>query len=221
MAELTFNPGASAVDGYVWRSVASEAFSTLRNNAGTNSDDSNTVASCRLLASATTNEYSLLERIVTLFDIGAIPAGSTIDSVNYRLYVESQDTGLTLSGYVVDSSGPASDTALAAGDYNVAGWADTAHSDVIAPGSVTTSAYNTWVLNATGIALVQTALDGDGIVKLGLRVNNDLANSAPSWSSSAVARVLVTTVEGSNDPELVVTYTPLSITLPTASPVYY
>ncbi len=212
MARMTFqpdaNPETTSVDGHAGRIIVDEAFGTIRAGAGNTSSDSLSTFQCLLLASSTSSQFEQLLRSYMLFDISAIPAGATLKSAVLRLFVIALVTDLTVSGYVVDSGVPASDTGLVNGDYDISNWVDAAHSNVVAPGAITSSVYNIWTLNSTGLAVVQSAVDGDGIARLGLRVNNDLANSAPSWVTGADAHVTLGSADGSNPPELVLTYGP-------------
>jgi len=217
----TFEPDpeveVSSVDGRVRRTTSSESWATIRGGAGVTANDSAVSMSVEATASTTTDEYALLQRIFTLFDISAIPTGSVIKTVDYKLRGSSKVDNLGVSGYVVDSPAPASDTALVAGDYDIGGWVDAAHSNVLAHATISTSSFNTWTLNAVGIALVQAALDSDGIVKLGLRLLNDLDNSAPTWSSGGNSSIIVQSAEGANPPQLVVTFAPAA----RGTPIYY
>ena len=67
---------------------------------------------------------------------------------------------------------------------------------------LSTSAYNLWTLNATGRAAVSLT----DITKLGFMVENDRSGSAPSWSSNAIAAVVVQMADGANPPKLTVNF---------------
>ena len=107
------------------------------------------------------------------------------------------------------SATPASNTALVAADYSTGG--TTAYATALTYASITTSAYNDFTLNATGLG----AIDKTGITKFcGRNANYDVAGVAPANhdQNRTSRRVIVSTADAAGtgqDPKLVVTHTPV------------
>ena len=216
----TFNPDPdpenTSVDGSAVRLGQNVAFSTLRSGAGTFFQNGATISGgSRIQASGTTNQYQGMGRDIFLYDISSI-SGATINETSNtkkRIYLTSTRTGLGGNVRLVQSN-PISNTAIENADFNIARWpTPTAMASEIAFTSLNTSAYNDFVLNSTAVAFVQTASDGDGIVKFGFRNSFDANNSAPTWSGNAVSDMNgeVHSETGSNEPTLSVDYTALGI----------
>jgi hypothetical protein len=110
-----------------------------------------------------------------VFDTSAIPDANTIDSAKLKNYV-SAVSNLDDDAYayvVVCELTLADNDAFADADYNDFG--TTAWSDTLDIGDdITTSAYNDWTLNATGIA----AIDKTGDTVLGFREGHDITDNA-------------------------------------------
>lgn len=205
MATLTVYPEPGVtVSGRVSRETQG-TFSAIRTGAGTNEDDtSELIQILSLLADATVgDEYERLVRGIFLFDTSGLPASPTITSAVFSLYITAKGDQLSQSCGIV-SSNPASDSALATTDY--ANLGTTRFATDIAISAITTTAYNDWTLNATGIA----AISDSGITKLGVRLSCDIDNSAPIWDAGHQARINGYTANRTGtaeDPKMVITYT--------------
>ena len=208
---------STSVDGHVQYATAagseSPCLGAIWNSAhdsssGTSASDSATTAS--VVAYATQNQVSQTQWVCEveitkgflLFDTSSIPDSATIDSATVSVYVTAKtNNDNDGTDYInIYTTTPASNTALVVGDYNDIG--TTAQATQIDIGSITTSAFNDWTLNATGIGNISLA----GVTKFGMREGHD-ATDVP-----AVARNSITwnTAESGNDPELEVTYTAVS-----------
>ena len=153
-----------------------------------------------------------ITRVLTLFDTSSLPDDATISSATASIYgISSQidyvawETEFYLAPYAV---APASNTATVAADYGTFGSTTFATAKVY--GDLVLSAYNDFTLNATGLA----AISKTGITKIGWRTTADVADSAPTCTSTpgsdkyAVWRFGAAEATGTtNDPKLVVTYT--------------
>ena len=198
-------PGVT-VSGRVSREGVDQTLTNIRAGAGTNEDDTTDtpIQLLSLLATATTDQYERLVRGIALFDTSALPASPTISAAVFSLYITAKGDTLGAGQSVgIVASTPASDTALATTDYANVGAVRFATDVTIA--SITTTAYNDWTLNATGIA----AISDSGITKLGYKLAADIDNSA-SWAGSGQARIngYIGAASGNtNDPKLVITYT--------------
>jgi len=155
------------------------------------------------------DDWTTLSRMITLFDTSAIDDADEISSATYSLHGRTPtDNSFTATDWGVNvySSAPASNTALAAGDFDSLG--TTAYSDTaIVIGSWDTADYNDYTLNASGIA----AISKTGITKLGARESTyDAPNSAPTFQASKSVEIRCYLAEETGtdkDPKLVVEHT--------------
>jgi len=126
-------------------------------------------------------EYHYLIRGIFLFNTSPLPNDANIISATLSLYgVVKLDTGNWLPNVNIYAAAPASNIALAIGDFDSLG--STPFCDTpIAYADWVTDGYNNFVLNAAGIA----AISKTGITKIGLRnTNYDVAGVAPTWQNS-------------------------------------
>ena len=150
-------------------------------------------------------KWKSLDRTMYLFDTSAISADDLLFGATLSLYGYSKaDTGSYTPDVNIYSSEPASNTAIAAGDFDSYG--STPFSSAITYASWSTSAYNDFSLNADGIANITKG----GVSKFGARnANRDVANSAPTWGNTLSAYVdgyFSDNTGTANDPKLVVIY---------------
>lgn len=192
-----FNPDAhpetSTVDGMVILDTTTQSYASIIAAAGSSSDDSGTTGQVVMISSTTTDEYTSCRKFVALFPTSAIPDGASIISATVELYATAKVTQMVAQTVVV-ATNPSSDTALASGDY--AGITVTAQSNTIAVSAISTSAYNLYTLNATGLA----AINKTGITKFGLMLEE------PTWVSDKTVNTTFQTAENSNPPKLNITY---------------
>ena len=201
------NPETSTVDGSVRRSVASEAWATIRGGTGTAAFDAGVdELTIFVSTSTTTNGYDLFSRGFFLFDTSAIGTGSTITAATLRVEGYEKVNSLTTSNARLAVPTTASNTGLALGDYDIGGWTTTAQATDIVYADWSITAYNTWTLNSTGLASISKT----SITKFGYLIVIDADNTEPAWSSAADIRLFARTAEAAgttSDPELSVTYT--------------
>lgn len=216
---LTVYPDAdtetSTVDGRVAQSGGtSDSWSSRRSGAGNYFEDNTSPANAPLAqAHTTTNNWQFLSRGIFLFDTSSLPDGSTISSATFSNYVTTRQTTSNVGVNVVSST-PASNTALVNGDYTQTG--STKFSTVIRVNDMSTNAYADFALNASGL----TNISKTGISKFGTRLEEDLDNSSPTWSSNALMGTQISFAEHTGttqDPKLVVIYTTESAS-PSLSP---
>ncbi len=125
-------------------------------------------------------DWSYIYRGAFVFDISSL-SGKTITSANFSVY--GTDKYQDYSSWNMDMNvyqfTPSSNTSLSAEDYDSFGttvWSDNA----ITYSSFNDSGWNTFVLNSTGIAALQSAANGTGTFGIGARnANYDTANSSP------------------------------------------
>jgi len=207
------NPEATSVDGYVSHGDAGGLdWADLRNAAGTFSLSSGNALIVKIVSDAATDKWEELYRSIIIADIGSI-VGGTITGITVRLKKAFTADTLSITPDInIYASAPASNTELAAGDYDSFG--DTAFCDTpITYAAWAAGDWHEFKLNAAGLAAAQTAADGDGIFKIGLRnANYDVANSAPAWSYSVGAKssqLSAYSADNLNEyaPQLVIDYT--------------
>ena len=86
-----------------------------------------------------------------MFDTSSIPDTDEISAADFKLYITAIADVFTQTINLY-SSNPASNTAIATTDYDYTDFGTTAFATGIATSAATTAAYNTWVLNASGLA---------------------------------------------------------------------
>ena len=190
-AVTAFNPDADAestsVDGetYTW---GGSNWDTEHDKTTANARDTTTSSFIgHFKSNIGTNQYSLA-RMFYLFDTSALGSGEPIQSATFSHYYLSgwvNDAGggsvaSTKSSTVVQSS-PASNTALASGDFDQCGSVDNPTEGIDSGDRFdawddwTLNQYNDIELNSTGVGWVSD----DGITKLGVRVTLDCTDSDP------------------------------------------
>ncbi len=187
MAEVIFNPDAdpenNSVDGWAKHNDNSGiTWAALRGGAGTEaSSDSDWGSPGIQTHGSDSNKFTNLVRVLLLFDTSPLPDGKDITSAFVKAYIDDKDNwGSETPGLVVCSSTPTTDTNVIAADYTKTG--AVALSDTILYDDITVNAFNTFTLNAAGIA----AISKTGITKLAIReATYDFANIAPTWSPNA------------------------------------
>ena len=201
------HPETTTVDGSMYVNNAGTSWGTLRGLTGSVADD--TSASdwyARIDSDTTSNQWDIIMRSGFLFDTSAIPDSDSISSATFSLYGVSKVDNLSITPNInVYSFTPASNTALVTGDF--ANFGTTAYCDTaITYAGFSTSGYNDFVLNATGIA----AISKTGVTKLGIRnAAYDAANVAPTWSSGTFSELkgyFADQTGTTNDPKLVVVH---------------
>ena len=200
------DPESTSVDGSVFQDTDNTAWGTLQADVGSGSNDTGTDQNMVGWRDGTSSNFSRIMRWIELFDTSAIPDTDTISSAtlsNYGTYKEDPSSNTPSTN--IYSAAPASNTSLAAGDYDSLG--TTAYATAITYASYNDAGYNNWALNATGIA----AISKTGISKFGVRnVQYDVENTAPAPTGSlAWNRLNVYTADQTgtaNDPKLVVVH---------------
>jgi len=178
---LTVYPDAhvesTSVDGYMNYRNNGSTWNTLHTATAGNEDLFDSTVFLYIMADrdASGTLYNTIYRTFLLFDTSSIGGAATIDSATLAIYgnTKSNSSGWSLASNIYSSS-PASNTALALEDYDQVG--ETAFATAIAYADWATGGYNTFTLNASGIA----AIDKTGISKFSHRFVKDADNDAPS-----------------------------------------
>ena len=193
-------------------------WAALRAAGGSNVDDSNTIIFAPLINSGYNDPYwQGLRRHILLFDLSVLTPGTAISTLTLSLKGNDKRDELNIAPTInIYSSAPASNMGLVAGDFNSLG--STAYCDTPIAYADWINLFNDFVFNATGIAAAQTAADGDGILKLGVRIANyDADGATPTWSFRGITAFESYSVDYAGtdrDPKLVIaTGFPTVITL--------
>jgi hypothetical protein len=210
MATLTVYPdagsGATTVDGRVARSISSETFSTIRSGSGNVAFTSEEFLTQNILASSTSNQYSVVTRLIFTFDTSPLGSSASISSAVFSLYGNGKANGFSGTAPELDvvSATPASNNNLVSADYGQTGSTPFAS---VTYSSWTSSVYNDFTLDSNGIANVSKT----GISKFATRLNWDTDNSVGgTWVSGAEVYFDTKGADASGttqDPKLVITYT--------------
>lgn len=205
------NVESTSVDGRVGKSGVNQNFATIISGNGTFAADSDASTAFFLQASTSSN-FQTYVRGIYLFDTSSLTSAATVSAATLSLCgnAASGDIGATKIGnlgttpFHVCSSSPASNTALATGDYSSLG--TTSFGEIAYASWSASSVYNDFTLNASGLA----AISNTGITKFGTKLGWDIAGSfTGSYSNSAAtgyAIFLADQTGTASDPKLVVTY---------------
>ena len=205
------NPESTSVDGDVGRGPGTaESWSTIRSaSTGTTGDNHDSNASrvtFYIYSPASSGDsWGSLHRSYYLFDTSALPEGNEISSATLSLYGNAKSDALSITPDInIYSSNPASNTALVPDDYDQHG--TTAYSTAITYSGWSTSGYNDFALNGSGIA----AISATGVSKFGARnANYDVSGTVPTHSVSADSYVhsyYADQTGTTNDPKLVIVH---------------
>jgi hypothetical protein len=217
---LTVNPNAdpesTTIDGQVQQTYSAgsgQSWATIRNAAGSGFRDNVSPENIIYIASDSgSNNWKIMERSIFLFDTSALTSAASVSAATFSIFGngKTDPQGWTPNVNLYAST-PASNTGLANGDFAQIG--STAYCNTpISYSGFSTSAYNDFALNSTGIAAVSLT----SITKLGLRnANYDVANVSPTWAASMDSQIDCLFAENTgtaSDPKLVITYN-VSITV--------
>lgn len=201
------NPESTTVDGGTWLfdSGTDRSWATLIATGANNvSDTSATMSFGQFVGSTTTNTWWGMYRSFFLFNTSSLGALAVISSATVSVFGSAkQNTSPADANFNVYSSNPASNTSLSTSDHGSLG--TTAFSSNISYSAWSTSGYNSFTLNGSGLA----AISKTGITKFGGRSTADAANSMPAWSAFCNQHVQFYTADQGgtgNDPRLVVNY---------------
>lgn len=201
------DPESTSVDGSVRHALDNQTWATIQGGAGNTVVDTGTGEALGLIYSGSTSGWQQISRAIFLFDTSAIADNDIIDSATLSFYGNGKSDGLTISPTLnVYSSAPASNTALAAGDYDSLG--TTAFSTNITNANFSTTAYNDFVLNASGLA----AISKTSVSKFGTRESTyDALNVEPTRNGNSLLSHFNANCADqtgtANDPKLVVVHT--------------
>jgi len=201
------NPETTSVDGIVTHTDPGATWATFVSGAGTGFNDfvTGTYIASWLVYQFEANKWTTLTRGIALFDSSSLPDGANISAATLSFRGNGKDDPQsnvpTINAF---ASAPASNTVLAAGDFDSLG--STAFATAMPYADWSTIGYNDYALNASGMA----AISRTGVTKLGLRLSHDVTGSQPTWAAAANTTGMFSFFSEQGDgykPKLVVTYT--------------
>ena len=207
-------------DGFAgWDEASDSSWTEIRAKSGNVSNPSQEVESLGyVIARTTTDKWKRLFRTILRFNTRSIGSdevtSSTVSVHGSGAKASNIDATLNFS-----TSNPISDTTIENADYDQSHWGDTKLSDAgILFSDATTSDYNNFKLNSAGNAAINTT----GTTTLGLRLEEDIDNSQPTWSSGADGFLNAYMSERTGtgeDPRLVVTHSAPAVLAPKNVPI--
>lgn len=205
------HPESVSVDGDVGQRGANVTWATLLGGGGSIfSDSAISAAVIHIDSDSDTNRWDGIWRGIFLFDTSELTINARIVSAILSLYgseesgeEKTDELGITPNVNIYGSA-PASDTALANGDFDSLGaipFCDTP----ITYANWVNGAYNNFALNAAGLV----AISKTGITKLGTRnVAYDVDEAVPNWTADKKSYLYCYQAEGDADkrPKLTIVY---------------
>ena len=214
--------GNTTFDGYYnWGTAsAGVSFSSALDQSGSSgvwadggTDTSGNVVFFRYTGSG--SNTMRFNRSIWTFDIDAL-SGGAITSATFSLYGVSADNTVAGQSIGITAATPASDNSFATTDFEKSHYDSTEFATRIAGTSWSTSAYNDFALNSSGLThLADEMEDNGGIARLGARFSGDIDNSAPTYPGGSGEKDFFvgayfadqSGAGTTNDPKLVVEHT--------------
>lgn len=212
----TFYPDAhvesTSVDGYTEETTSAD-WATMWAAAGDDADDTGTSIFVRFYTTGAAPDWAYMSRGNILIDTSSLPDDATITSASLFVYgSQKQNDAVADPSLNVYSSNPAGDIQLVAADYHNSKYGATAFSTAISYADFSTTGYNEFALNASGIA----AISKTSITKLALReANYEAPNNDPGHPGAnkyAGFKVYSSDKGAGYKPYLEIQLSPLSVT---------
>lgn len=201
------SPETVAADGYVFVDLtgfAHTSFAGIRNTVnGTGILDNDYFNDIGHFASSNAGQWVKMFRTIILFDTRLLPLDAIIDSARFR-FVGINRTDNFADSLSLVGSNPVSNTGVVVADYSRLDTILLATPVTLASLVVDDATYNSIPLNIAGLA----AIVPGGITKLGLRSEQDRANSPPAWVASLRSELNIRSADGgaARQPILEITY---------------
>lgn len=203
------NPGTTSMDGGVGDAEGCNSWANTRAGAGGLLETGTIIYAYINAVACSSPNWDVFWRVFTLFDTSAMGSGAVVTAATYSIYGATINDVFSLSIAAIKTA-PNSNTDVVTGDYYrnslPAGDGTRIATADIPVAAWTTSGYNDFTLNATGLAAIQPT----GITKFGFITDKDLDNAPPTWAAKVGgARGYSANQAGTtNDPKLTITYTP-------------
>lgn len=217
--DATFTPDAdpevASMDFWTQRSVANQTWSGLSTGNGNGASASNTSGYIRMRSDTTTNRYNLLNRANFFFDTSSLSGLVTDATLKFYIFSYSNPNPPNWSSSInIYGSTSTNVTAPTVSDFQAV--QSTPLATAISAGSLNTSGYNTFTLNTSGKAAVNTS----GLSRfVSILSTYDLDVATPTWASNVTHfyRNYYSEQGSSFSPELEVTTVPI---VNTANPAF-
>ena len=212
MATAIVYSDATAVDGYVGRQGANEAFATLISSAGNTNNSTFNTSAVGIRAQSTAPFWRDCYRGVFLFNVyAALPAGATISAATLDFYVVTKTADNFSASLVLTNAPVGSYTALANSDYqNLYGTPIEHATGRIALASFAAADTIQFTLNPTALTTAQSTLLSGNVFELAVRIDYDFDGNTPAHVAGGSSRIDLGTVEQAltaRRPTLTITYT--------------
>lgn len=190
-------------DGYTGRTASNETFTAIRGGVGVSGSNSNLLTG--LYAGSTSLRFNEMYRGIACFDTSSLTAGATISSATFSGYGFLKFNNIGSDNLHAVSSTPGSTTsAPVSTDYGAFG--NTSFGSV-SYAAFSTSGYNDFTLNASGISNIsKTAISQFG-TKLGWDISGSFGGGWMNGQVTAFYTYAATETGTTQDPKLVVNYT--------------
>lgn len=194
------DPESDSVDGGASRIDMNTPWAGIHDGVGTSSNSNSSEWSTGYLT-GTTNTWVSIRRFIVLFDTASLST-DTISSAVVEFTANFKDDDFTDTLALVAST-PNGTSSIIDTDYIDLGTTRFDTDMAIAGITTDSSTFNTFTLNAAGLA----AIDDAGVSKFGILGGNDLDDTEPGWVDRKQTRVDINTADlsESQGPRLVVT----------------
>lgn len=183
------DPETTTVDGQIKQGGGwIDTWANTRNSATAfNVSPSGTAAEfAGAFAFTSAGNWNEMYRSMFLFDSSGIPDSDTISSATFSIYVTSKADPHNEIDFMLGTSSPTSNTNLTTSDWDRSTkFGATRLASDIPYASITTSAYNNFTMNATGIANVSKT----AVTKLSVQLAEDVDNTTPTWASGTYKHI--------------------------------
>jgi len=201
------NPESTSVDGWASQDTGVAYWDTVHDGSGSVAEDDAVSLYLGISAYGVSAYWWLIRRGFFLFDTSALTSGAAITAAVFSTQVSAKVQTVSGQSMSLVLSNPASNTAIAAGDYAIARAGTAKQATDVTLDSIVADNHtpNDWTLDATGRGNVSLT----GITKLGMRISADQTDTDP-WNGAGVTHLVAVAAETSgttDDPTLVVTYT--------------
>jgi hypothetical protein len=193
---------AGAGDGRV--SGQNATWSTVRNETSGSTGSSHTTTTTFVLADLTGGLYRIW-RLFFPIDTSGLDDAANITAADFKVTLNANSASSPTVSAVLVQTTQASNTALAAADFDTCGTIDTPTEGAsrITMSNATAGDVFTFSLNGTGLGWINKT----GFTKLGIRDAMDVDNSAPTIEGTNVALRMSEYSGTSSDPIIDITYT--------------
>lgn len=217
-------PESTSVDGFTeddnaWNTA--RTWAQVHDSDGTqgrqSADDSSYYLNVVADRANNSGAWHRMVRSHILFDTSPIGSGDDISSATLSVYGISKADGQSDSVYVSDTN-PASNTAIVATDMDdMTVHGATSYATPITVASFSTSGYNSFSLNSSGLAVINKVGISKFSMRMGLDFNENSGHgSAPTSPTNYVSVYSADQSGTSNDPKLVVEHASSSNVAPSA-----